>query len=155
MDIFIQNYLEKSTKKLKFPQPKCIMYNKYYLCCIRNFMQYSSNFESDLQFGQKYEKIVADALLGNNVEVKTEKKWWKKTGNHYVETKSRGKASGIMKTDAKFWCIVLVENNEDINKIIIIPVERIKAMIKSGKYPKKTGGDNDTSEGYLIKIRDL
>ena len=67
----------------------------------------TSTFDIDLKYGQIREKRVADLFKGGKVEVKTERSWWRKTGNIAIEYEFRGKPSGIDKTEAKWWFQVL------------------------------------------------
>ena len=41
----------------------------------------NTKFDIDLEYGQIREKRVADLLKGSKVEIKTERSWWRKTGN--------------------------------------------------------------------------
>ena len=41
----------------------------------------NNNFEYDLQFGQMWEQKIADILLNEKIEVKTERNQWKSTKN--------------------------------------------------------------------------
>ena len=41
----------------------------------------NTKFDLDLKYGQIREKRVADLLQGSKVEIKTERAWWRKTGN--------------------------------------------------------------------------
>ena len=68
-------------------------------------MKYNSDFTHDLEFGQMGEQTVADIVTGDKTEVKSERDIWVKTGNHFVETESRGKPSGICTTHAKYWSV--------------------------------------------------
>ena len=41
----------------------------------------TSKFDIDLKYGQVREKRVAELLSNDKVEIKTERSWWRKTGN--------------------------------------------------------------------------
>ena len=45
----------------------------------------NTKFDLDLEYGQIREKRVADLLKGSKVEIKTERAWWRKTGNIAIE----------------------------------------------------------------------
>ena len=48
----------------------------------------NTKFDLDLEYGQIREKRVADLLKGSKVEIKTERAWWRKTGNIAIELKT-------------------------------------------------------------------
>ena len=62
----------------------------------------NTKFDLDLEYGQIREKRVADLLKGSKVEIKTERAWWRKTGNIAIEYEYRNKPSGIDKTESKW-----------------------------------------------------
>ena len=64
-------------------------------------MKHNANFKYDLQWGKQGETVVAEIQQGEKTEVKSERDKWIKTGNHYCEYQSRGKESGIKKTQAE------------------------------------------------------
>ena len=66
-------------------------------------MNNDKRFDIDLQYGQVFERKVADMLQNKKIEVKTERDMWKSTGNIVVEFESRGKPSGIASTEAEYW----------------------------------------------------
>ena len=52
----------------------------------------TSKFDIDLKYGQVREKKrVAELLSNDKVEIKTERSWWRKTGNIAIEYEYRGK----------------------------------------------------------------
>jgi hypothetical protein len=78
-----------------------------------------------------------------------------KTGNIYIEYESRGKPSGIATTQADYWVYKIAEF-----KAIVIKTDELKILVKQlvneGKArPNVKGGDNNTSIGVLVKIKDL
>ena len=73
----------------------------------------TSTFDFDLKYGQIREKRVAELLKDGKVEVKTERSWWRKTGNVAIEYEYRGKPSGIDKTEAKWWFHILELKNKE------------------------------------------
>ena len=69
--------------------------SKYYTNPQEFIMKHNADFRYDLEWGQIGENTVADIVAGDKTEVKSERDIWLKTGNHFVETESRGKPSGI------------------------------------------------------------
>lgn len=116
-------------------------------------MEHNSDFKFDLDFGLKGEKLVLDILTNKKIEVKTDKHTIKgnATGNIFVEYESRGKPSGIAKTQAEYWAFVL--SNE---QIAIFEIEWLKEKARQYLINNKVlGGDNNTSKGILIPIKEL
>ena len=113
-------------------------------------MKYCSNFKYDLEVGQAAEKEVGDMLANQKIEVKLDKRAVE-TGNIYVEYESRGKPSGVSRSEAEHYCFV-------VGKLkLFIPTDRLKELIeplKGTKYDKR-GGDNNTSKGVLLKLTTL
>ena len=89
-------------------------------------------------------------LANQKIEVKLDK-MAKKTGNIYVEYESRGKPSGISRSEADHYCYVVG------NLKLFIPTERLKELVEPLKGTKddKRGGDKNTSKGVLLKLTDL
>ena len=52
----------------------------------------NSKFDIDLKYGQVREKRVADLLGKEQVEIKTERNWWRKTGNIALEYAEKARA---------------------------------------------------------------
>ena len=123
-------------------------------------MNYNYNFKYDLEWGQVGENTVAEIVTGDKTEVKSERDRWMTSGNHYVEYKSRGKSSGIMTTEAKWWSVNFF--NPDTDKFcfnITISVEDLRKLMKNGhknkNWKKIPGGDDNTSMGILVPIMAL
>ena len=115
----------------------------------------TSAFDIDLKYGQIREKRVADLLKGGKVEVKTERSWWRKTGNIAIEYEFRGKPSGIDKTEAKWWFHILELNGKEYC-MIVFRVSRLKKIV--AKYKKthtKEIGDYRASKCVVIPIKEL
>lgn len=114
-------------------------------------MNYNSDFKYDLKLGQLSEKALNDILNNKKIEVKRDYKAVK-TGNFFVEYKSRGKASGILKTQSDYYCIFL---KDDL--FITISVEDLKSRCKKYLKTKRDvrGGDSNTSKGILLPLIDL
>ena len=100
------------------------------------------------------EKLIGEILEGDKVEVKSEIDKWIKSGNHFCEYQSRGKDSGINKTESKYWAVNFYKRT-NFCFAVFIETEKLKSMIKNNKYRSVPGGDNNTSWGWLIPIKDL
>lgn len=113
-------------------------------------MQYCSNFKHDLAVGQVAEKALADIIENKTIEVKNDLKATT-TGNLYVEFMSRGKKSGIDKTEADFWCFVVGD------VFILLPTKKLKELVEElkGTTAERLGGDNNTSVGVLLPFKKL
>ncbi len=113
-------------------------------------MKYCSNFKHDLEVGQLAEQALADILENKTIEVKNDLKATK-TGNLFIEFMSRGKKSGIDRTEADVWCFFI----KDI--FILIETKKLKELVEplKGTSAERLGGDNDTSLGVLLPIIDL
>jgi hypothetical protein len=118
-------------------------------------MEYNSDFRYDLEFGiVEGESWFHNVVSNSKIEVKTDR-LTEKTGNVYIEYESRGKPSGIVTSEADCW-VYKVSNG----RAIIIEKEELKArlreLVKSGKARMGVkGGDNNTSLGVLVKVKDL
>jgi hypothetical protein len=119
-------------------------------------MKENSDFRYDLEYGRQegekwFEKILG--LESGNIEVKSDRKS-QQTGNIFIEYESRGKLSGIATTQAKYLVYKV-----DAETAFIWGVNEFKRKIKDlynrGIARKIVGGDNNTSKGLLIKIKDL
>lgn len=120
-------------------------------------MERNSDFKYDLEFGiqegEEWFKRLVEAKEGT-VEVKCDRKA-KETGNMFIEYESRYKPSGISTTKATHWVYKFDEETA-----IIFSTDKLKArlkeLIKEGKVKMNIrGGDNNTSVGLLVKIKDL
>ena len=113
-------------------------------------MEYCSNFKYDLKVGQVAEKQVAELLQDKKIEVKRDLKA-KTTGNLYIEYESRGKPSGISRSEADYWCFAFE------NLFIFISTEKLKEIIEpmKGSTMDKRGGDKNSSKGILLPLERL
>ncbi len=118
-------------------------------------MNYNSDFRYDLEYGiVEGESWFHNIVSNSKFEVKSDR-MSQKTGNVYIEYESRGKASGIRTTQADYWVYKISEK-----QAIVIETEELKIkiqqLVKEGKARMGVkGGDNNTSLGFLIKIKDL
>jgi hypothetical protein len=118
---------------------------------IKATMNYNSDFKYDLQLGQLGEKHLGNILDNQKVEVKTDYQA-SDTGNLFIEYLSRGKESGIITTEAT-WFAFIVSNE----KIILVSTNKLKKLCRPYLNTKRDvkGGDDNTSQGILLPIKDL
>lgn len=112
-----------------------------------------SKFDFDLAKGIENEKSVA-SFLGmskDKFECKSERDYWKKTGNVCIELESYGKKSGLNVTQAKYWVHSFYDKDELVG-FTIIEVERLKNIVKRGNYKEFMLGDNKASKCVLIHM---
>lgn len=123
-------------------------------------MKHDSDFGKDLETGLEAERLlesIARAYMSRGedaVQVKNDQKV-SKTGNLYVERKSRGKASGIDDSHSPYWAFVLDGEKYKRDVIIIIKTERLREVCQRLGYGNVKGGNSDTSRGYLVPIDKL
>ena len=110
-----------------------------------------TKFTKDLSYGKKHEKLVMKSM--ENFELKTDR-MAHKTGNIYVEFQSRNKDSGIKVSKADTWIFKIVSGKDTHLFSIQIPLTRLKKLV-SKDYRVVPGGDNLTSRGYLVPLKDL
>lgn len=115
---------------------------------------FNPHFDLDLKFGQQRENELQDIFDKEKIEVKTDRLCIK-TGNVFIEYKSRGKDSGIITTKARYWAICLWRDDKKKQTWVLIPTIKLKRLIRKNSYRSVTGGDNGTSWGYLIPKEDL
>jgi hypothetical protein len=72
---------------------------------------------------------------------------YNKTGNIAIEYVSRYKQSGISTSKADIWCYILG------NEAYMITKNKLVNFIKNNSFKKVSGGDNQTSELYLIPVK--
>lgn len=119
----------------------------------------SKNFDLDLKFGLLFEDKVQKMLnCKGNIEVKTERDKWLKTGNICIEVKYRDKPSGLAATDADTWIHLLAISDEIVGGFFF-PVDKLKLTVKrlliQGKAKKLKAGDSNLSEIVLLPIKDI
>ena len=113
-------------------------------------MEHCNDFRYDLKVGQIAEKAVAEILENATVEVKRDLQW-KNTGNVFIEYKSRGKKSGLAKSQADWWCFYLGSSVIFINTLDL----KRKVTGYMGTSRDIVGGDNNTSKGVLLPVTEL
>jgi hypothetical protein len=117
-------------------------------------MNYNSDFKYDLEFGiLNGESWFHELVTDKKIEVKCDR-LSAITGNVYIEFESRGKPSGIATTQAEYY---VYKYNEEAALIISTEQlkERCRELYRLGLAKKIKGGDDNTSEGLLIKLKDL
>ena len=116
----------------------------------------SKNFDVDLNFGVIFEKKVNEMFkCKGDIEVKTERDKWAKTGNICIEIRYKGKPSGLSTTEADTW-IHFLAIGEDIVGGFIFPVKELQFIVKrllyEGVAKRVNGGDSDASQLVLLPI---
>ena len=101
------------------------------------------------------EETLKEFFEGKRIEVKSERHIWETTGNHFVEYECRGKPSGIAVTQAEFWALMLIREDETIVMVYIVPIERMKALARKHWKNKTIGGDDNASKGVLVPIDEI
>ena len=89
------------------------------------------------------------------IEVKSERSWWRKTGNIAIEYESRGKPSGVYKTESDYWFHRL-ELDEGEFCTLVFPTPIIRKIVDKYKDKlTKNVGDNNTSKCVLVPIKKI
>lgn len=114
-------------------------------------MEYNNDFRYDLKVGQVAETLLADLLENKKIEVKRDLIALE-TGNIYIEYESRGKRSGIAKSEADYYCYFISDS-----RMFLITTEDLKALCRKyiGTNRDRKGGDSNTSKGILLPVTDL
>ena len=120
-----------------------------------DIMVKNTKFDLDLQYGQLREQQVHDMFHNKKIEIKTERDWWKKTGNIAVEYECNGKASGIDKTESDFWIHILSMGTDNYCKLVF-EVPRLRRLVEKYKSThSKMVGDRNASKCVLIPLNEL
>ena len=128
----------------------------------------TSNFDIDLDWAAVYEQEVVDMFEHNgSIEVKAERDQWLRTGNIAVELyriykeDNRKLYTGVTISDAYWWNISLVKNNET-KRVVIIKTKELLGLVKKfnreKKYKIRAMGDKDskfTTYGMLIPLWEI
>jgi hypothetical protein len=127
-------------------------------------MNFNSDFKYDLELGQVGETFISNLLRNKTIEVKFDF-GTHRTGNFYIEYESRGKPSGLAKTQASFWVLIAASEKgcrlkhniapieqDDVLFAVMIATEQLKHLCRTKYYRIDVpGGDDNTSKGVLIK----
>jgi len=118
-------------------------------------MQHNSDFRYDLKRGQEAEEWFAGMLTSDSIECKRDYRAHR-TRNVFVEFESRGKPSGIRRTEAEHWAFIYGPSELDL-RVVVIPTERLKALAEEAIAEDrwKPGGDSNTSKGAIIPLKEL
>ena len=115
----------------------------------------NTKFDLDLQYGQLREQQVHDMFHNKKIEVKTERDWWKKTGNIAIEYECNGKPSGIDKTESDFWIHILSNGTGNYCKLVF-EVPTLKRLVEKYKDThSRLIGDRGVSRCALIPLNEL
>tara|TARA_Y100001938_G_scaffold149333_1_gene235815 strand:- start:712 stop:1134 length:423 start_codon:yes stop_codon:yes gene_type:complete len=116
----------------------------------------NSDFDLDLKFGKAHERKIAKlfGIKEEQIEVKTERDWWAKTGNLCIEVERRGKPTGISITKAKIWIHVLSKGNKQMLRLVF-DVGVLKKIVKKYKDNWKMVGDRKETKAVMIKFKDI
>ena len=114
-------------------------------------MKHSSSFTHDLNFGEIAEDWLNILFKdGKLIEVKSDR-LIHKTGNLFIEYRSRDKPSGLATTTANYW----IYRMDMLDTAIILPTNLLKKVCrvyyKNNEFKIKVG-DNNTSDGLLIPL---
>jgi len=110
-------------------------------------MNHSADFNGDLMFGKQGESEL-EKILGS-VEVKSDRQVGI-TGNVWVEFESYGHPSGIATSNAKYWAFVFADDYYDNRVVILIETKRLRLHMQLWATSISSGGDNNSSKGYII-----
>ena len=133
-------------------------------------------FQSDLKFGQIYEKEFIKIMGFKSYEHETTKaikeydiivkhndsetkyeikadRLSHKTGNLCIEIACSGRPSGITSTKSDYWGYFVIKS--DGYDLYVLPTEELKQMAFSNQYKKIRGGDGKKADLVLINIHDL
>ena len=113
-------------------------------------MDYNNDFKYDLKVGQAKEKELGVIFNNKTVEVKYDLQALE-TNNVYVEYYSRGKKSGISTSQADYYCFAFGDTFHLISTYSL----KDKCRKYIGTHRDKKGGDNNTSKGILLPIKEL
>ena len=116
----------------------------------------NSDWDIDLKFGNKHEKKIGNllGLKAEEVEVKTERDWWAKTGNICIEVERRGKPTGLSITKAKVWVHVLSKGDKQLMRLVFdVPV--LKKLTEKFKDNWKMVGDRKETKAILIPFKKI
>ena len=111
-----------------------------------------TQFSKDFKYGKKHEKLVMKSR--EDYELKTDRLAYK-TGNAFIEFRSRNKVSGVVTSKSDIWIFKIVDKNDKHLFSIEIPLDRLREKVYNSTYRIVAGGDNLTSKGYLVPLQDL
>jgi len=116
-------------------------------------MKYNYDFRNDLEFGQMYETKFHRMLSEKKVEVKSDRQSMV-TGNVFIEFSYKNEISGILKTEADYYAYYINDETCITMSVKTLKV-KLKKLYKEKKAIVRPGGDENTSMGLVVKIKDL
>ena len=115
----------------------------------------NKKFDIDLKYGQIREQKVREMFSKCQIEVKSERSWWKKTGNIAIEYEYRGKPSGIYATTSDYWFHRLEGDREEFCTLVF-KTSILKGIVDKYKDKlTKNVGDNKASKCVIIPIKEM
>ena len=116
---------------------------------------FNKDFKYDLEFGEIREQRVADILLNQKIEVKTERGQWATTGNIAIEYEYRGQPSGITTTEAPYWLHILEVDGEEFCTLLL-KTSVLRTLLKTVKSARNvSGGDDKQSKLVLLPLSEI
>jgi len=117
------------------------------------------DFVLDLPKGEESERTIAFLLYmqdGDFIEVKRDY-LVSDTGNVAIEYACDGEKSGIAKTKATWWAILLNGSKYNGECIVIIKTERLRSIARKyfGTKRDVSGGDNNKARMILLPVKEL
>lgn len=113
-------------------------------------------FDILLSRAHEDEDALVNLLLakGDKLELKTEYKYWKKSGCICIEIESYGKPSGVTSTEASHWVHSLKDEKTGRTFYMIIEVEQLRELIKPYVERGETirAGDNWASVCVIVPL---
>ena len=117
------------------------------------------DFKVDLPKGEESERTIAFLLYMNDGDLIEAKRDFivSNTGNVAIEYECRGKPSGIAKTKAAWWAILLNGNKYNGEVIVLIRTERLKEIARKYRDTERdvSGGDDGKAKMILLPVEEL
>ena len=116
----------------------------------------NKKFDIQLRQGQMLEEQLKQFFTGQSIEVKSERYIWEITGNLFIEYEYKGQPSGIAATEADYWALCLVRD-EQLLQMYILPTDTLKNITRRYLDTDRNvvGGDLKKSKGILVPIDDI
>jgi len=115
--------------------------------------QWTKFYDKDLPNGLEFELLFGDAWSACKLEFKRDKKAYR-SGNVFIEYKSRGQPSGLATTQADLWIIGLDNGAGKVETGVLASVRWLKTKCRPylGTGRDVLGGDNQLSQGILLPL---
>lgn len=130
--------------------------SEHFECCVHPELNSNPFFDGtiypDLHISSDITQVdCLDDLKKITYELKDERAYSSKTGNHFVEIESRKKSTGICHTKADYWIV-----QPDNFKLLMIPSRDLVKAIIQNSWRQVRGGDIEdgvqTSIGILVPL---